>query len=71
MDDQCFSFIVYMIHACADRWDMSPARVYQALIRSDCLEHYLIPNYEILHTQSTNYIVHDIEEYLKEREVTA
>ena len=32
MDDQCFSYIVYMIHACADRWDMSPVRVYQALI---------------------------------------
>ena len=71
MDENCFSFIVYIIHACADQWKVAPSQVYQALKKSGCLDRYLIPNYDILHTQSTSYIVQDIEEYLKGREVTA
>ncbi len=69
MDENSFSFTVYMIHACANRWNVAPSRVYQALKKSGCLDRYLIPSYDILHTQSTDYVVQDIEEYLQEREV--
>lgn len=69
MNQDSFSFVVYMIHACADRWNTSPSRVYCALKRSGCLDHYLVPNYDILHTQSTDYVVEDITEYLKNQEV--
>ena len=58
MDENKFSFVVYMIHACADRWNVAPSKV------------YLVPNYDILHTQSTNYVVQDIEEYLNERGIS-
>lgn len=68
MDENSFSFVVYMIHACANRWNIAPSRVYQALKKSGCLDRYLIPCYDILHTQSTDYVVQDIEEYLHERE---
>lgn len=70
MDENSFSFVVYMIHACANRWNVAPSRVYQALKKSGCLDRYLIPCYDILHTQSTDYVVQDIEEYLAEREVS-
>jgi len=43
--------------------------VYHALKQSGCLDNYLIPYYDILHTQSTDYIVADVATYLKEREV--
>lgn len=69
MDENSFSFVVYMIHACANRWNVAPSRVYQALKKSGCLDRYLIPCYDILHTQSTDYVVQDIEEYLEERDV--
>lgn len=68
MDKDCFSFIIYIIHACANQWKMSPSKVYRSLEQSGCLDHYLIPHYDILHTQSTDYIVNDIAAYLKERE---
>ena len=68
MDECTFSFIICIIHACADRWDVSSACVYQALKKSGCLHQYLILNYDILYAQSTDYVVHDIEEYLKGRE---
>ena len=69
MDENSFSFAVYMIHSCANRWNVAPSRVYQALKKSGCLGRYLIPSYDILHTQSTDYVVQDIEEYLEERDV--
>ena len=70
MDENKFSFVVYMIHACADRWNVAHSKVYQALKKSRCLDLYLVPNYDILHTQSTNYVVQDIEEYLNERGIS-
>ena len=69
MDENSFSFAVYMIHAYANRWNVAPSRVYQALKKSGYLDRYLIPCYDILHTQRTDYVVQDIEEYLQEREV--
>ncbi len=71
MDKNSFSFVIYMIHACANRWKVSPARVYQALKKSGCMDSYLVPFYDVLHTQSTEYVVDDIERYLKERQVVA
>lgn len=71
MDNDCFSFIIYIIHACANQWNELPSSVYQSLKNSGCLDHYLIPNYDILHTQSTDYIIHDVETYLKKREASA
>ena len=71
MDENNFSYAVYMIHACANRWNVAPSQVYQALKKSGCLERYLIPCYDILQTQSTDYVVQDIEEYLEERGISA
>ena len=70
MRSEIFSFVIYMIHACANRWRKTTTQVYFALKQSGCLNHYLIPNYDILHTQSTDFVVKDIEEYLSQKEVT-
>ena len=71
MNEEIFSFVMYMIHACADRWHKTPPKVYQALKDSGCLDEYLVPLYDVLHTQSTDYVVHDISEYLKNRGISA
>ncbi|MCM1143924.1 MAG: DUF3791 domain-containing protein [Blautia sp.] len=67
MNKDSFSFIIYMIHACADKWNMMPSEVYWKLQGAGCIEGYLVPHYDILHTQSTGYIVDDIKEYLEVR----
>ena len=69
MSPEIFSFVIYMIHACANRWSTTAAKVYIALKQSGCLNHYLVPNYDILHTPSTDFVVQDIEEYLAQKEV--
>ncbi|MBR5970568.1 MAG: DUF3791 domain-containing protein [Lachnospiraceae bacterium] len=69
MSKDVFSFVIYMIHACADRWNQTPSAVYRILQQSDCISGFLVPHYEILHTQGTTFIVNDITEYLHVRGV--
>ena len=65
-----FSFLIYVIHACANEWRTTPKRVYKALKSSGCISGYLVPHYDILHTQGTDYLVDDIHRYLELRGVT-
>ena len=45
-------------------------RVYQAFAeKSDILSGYIVPEYEVLHTQSREYIVDDLIDVMKERGV--
>ena len=36
------SFVVYLIHACAEKWIKSPEAVYQLLKNSNCINRYLV-----------------------------
>lgn len=65
MDKDSFSFVVYIIHACANKWNMMPSLVYEKLKSVECIERYLVPHYEILHTQGTEYVVDDVKKYLE------
>ncbi len=70
MNQDSLAFVVYLIHACANRWCKLPSDVYKILKKTGCIDSYLVPNYEILHTQGTEYLVDDIQEYLDIRGVT-
>ena len=69
MNKDSMEFVVYMIHACADRWNLPPSAVYRSMKRADCISGYLTPHYEVLHTQGTDYVVEDIRQYLQNRGV--
>lgn len=69
MNKESFAFVVYVIHACANKWKMSPSQVYHLLQSVGCIQQYLVPHYDILHTQGSNYIVDDVGEYLANRGV--
>ena len=63
-------FAVFCIENIAQKLGVEAERVYSALTeKSDVLNGYIVPEYEILHTQSKEYIVNDILELLKERGV--
>ena len=64
MNKESFAFVIYMIHACANSWSKVPSDVYKLLQNSGCIDNYLVPHYDILHTQGTEYVVDDIKEYL-------
>lgn len=63
-------FAIFCIENIAAKLGVSAEKVYDALAeKSDILNDYIIPEYEILHTQGKEYIVDDIIEVMKERGV--
>jgi len=63
------SFIIYMIHELSHETHESPSVVYKKLNAAGCIQNYLVPHYDILHTQSSEYIMNDIKAYLVARGV--
>ena len=63
-------FAIFCIENIAAKLGVSAEKVYDALTeKSDILNDYIIPEYEILHTKGKEYIVDDIIEVMKERGV--
>jgi len=61
-------FAVFCIENIAGRLGMDAGCVYRMLTeQSDILNGYIVPEYEMLHTQSRDYIVNDILELMRER----
>ena len=54
------SFSIFMIYSLADKWKMSPAKVYKILNTTGILDNYIIKCYDVLHTQGKEYLVEDI-----------
>lgn len=67
---QELEFAVFCIENVAERLGVAAERVYQAFAeKSDILNGYIVPEYEVLHTQSREYIVNDLLDVMKERGV--
>ena len=63
-------FAVFCIENVAAKLGVAAECVYQAFTeKSNLLNDYIIPEYEVLHTQSREYIVDDIIDVMKERGV--
>lgn len=62
-------FSIFMIYSLSDKWKMTPAAVYKILNTTGILDNYIIPCYDVLHTQGKEYLVDDITEYVREKGV--
>ena len=63
-------FAVFCIENVATELGVDAERVYQAFTeQSDILNGYIVPEYEVLHTQSKEYIVDDLLDVMRERGV--
>ncbi len=63
-------FAVFCIENVAIKLSVNAERVYRAFTeKSDILHGYIVPEYEVLHTQSREYIVDDLLDVMKERGV--
>lgn len=63
-------FVVFCIENVAVKLGVDAERIYQAFTeKSDILNDYIVPEYEMLHTQSKEYIVEDLLDVMKERGV--
>lgn len=63
-------FAVFCIENVAAKLGVGAERVYQAFTeKSDILNGYIVPEYDILHTQSREYIVDDLLDVMREKGV--
>lgn len=61
-------FVIFCIENVALRLGISAEKVYRMLAEdTDILNGYIIPCYDVLHSQSKEYIVDDIISYMKEK----
>lgn len=64
-------FAIFCIENIALKLGIAANQVYHALTeQSDILNSYIIPEYDILHTQSKTYIVNDILDLMKQKGVS-
>ena len=63
------SFSIFMLYSLADKWTMSPAKVYKILNSTQILDNYIIKCYDVLHTQGKEYLIEDITDFVREKGV--
>ncbi len=61
-------FVVFCIENVAMRLNIDAAEVYDAFTKkTDLLDSYILPCFDVLHTQGKEYIVNDLIDRLKEK----
>ncbi|MDR0491524.1 MAG: DUF3791 domain-containing protein [Oscillospiraceae bacterium] len=61
-------FAVFCIEALAEELKTTGDKVYEMLTEdSDILDSYIVPCYNVLHTQSKEWVVSDLIELMKKR----
>ena len=64
-------FVIFCVENTVIRLGVSAEKVYEVLtVESDILNKYIVPLYDVLHTQDKNYIIDDILDVMKERGVS-
>ena len=68
MDKKELDFTVFCIENVAENLGLKSDEIYKLLTeKTDILDTYIIPCYDVLHTQGKEYIVNDIIELMRER----
>ena len=61
-------FIFFCIEYLAIKTKKSGTEIYDCIAKkTDLLSNYIVPCYDVLHTQGKDYIVNDLLEHLKEK----
>jgi len=72
MPGSVLEFVIFCIEGVAAKLQLPGSVVYDLLTeRSDILSRYIVPSYDVLHTQSKQYIVDDIVSLMREEGVIA
>ena len=70
-DISVLEYVLFCIEGVAKRLGKDGREVYQILTEdSDILNSYIVPSYDVLHTQGKDYIIEDILDVMKKRGLT-
>lgn len=60
-------FIVFLINRLARAWGKTTPDTYEILERSGVLGEYILPNWEVLHSEGTEALLQDVTECVRRR----
>ena len=70
-DISVLEYVLFCIEGVAKKLGKDGREVYQILTEdSDILNSYIVPSYDVLHTQGKDYIIEDILDVMKKRGLT-
>lgn len=64
-------FVTYCIGNLSRRLDMSQTEIYNMLAKSGILREYIIGAFDVLHTFGKDYLMDDLIDYMREKELVA
>lgn len=69
VDEKVMEFVIFAIESTAQKIGISASMLYNRLEKVNLIRRYLIDGYDVLHTQSREYIVDTLLEALENWEV--
>lgn len=60
-------FVVFCVEALAEKCQTPSNKVFNFLYENNIVSEYIVPNFDVLHTQGKTYIVNDLLDTIKER----
>lgn len=67
LEKKKLTFVVFILHALGQHWNMTTPEVYKILNTTGILDDYIIKCYDVLHTLGKEYLVEDITEFVREK----
>lgn len=67
LEKKKLTFVVFILHALGQHWNMTTPEVYDILNSTGILDDYIIKFYDVLHTLGKEYLVEDITEFVREK----
>jgi hypothetical protein len=68
-DKELIFFVTYILNAFARERKVSTPEAFSLLDNVDIIDGYLLKNYDVLHTLDSQYVVEDLNELLRIRQV--
>lgn len=68
LDELKLNFAASCVEGLARRSGKPYIEVYERMNKVGVIENYILPYYDTLHTESREYVLDDVEEYIENRE---
>ena len=68
LDELKLAFAASCVEGLARKTGKSYIEVYEIMSKTGAIENYILPYYDTLHTESREYVLEDVEEYIKNKE---
>ena len=68
LDEIKLAFVASCVEGVARRLGIPYIDVYERMKRVDMIDKYIMSNYDVLHTESSEYLIDDVIEWLHKRE---